>query len=161
MNAQQLAFLRQARSDWQIFCDLRARANRPACHDLHFLQMATEKLAKAFLWGSHTPTGHAALVRFLRAVANKRRVSEALQMEPPALLQRRVHGVLPVAYQLERLAPDLAANGPNPEYPWPRELPTIAPADYDFDAWTALKSAKGRNLINLIDELLESFESWA
>jgi hypothetical protein len=41
------AFLTQARSDWQVFEHL-YDSDFPECHALHYLQMATEKLAKAY-----------------------------------------------------------------------------------------------------------------
>ena len=36
------------------------------------------------------------------------------------------------ADQIEKLAPALACDGPNPEYPWPDGNPTIAPALYGY-----------------------------
>lgn len=42
------AFLQQARSDWQAY-QLIYRSTLPACHGLHALQMASEKLGKAAL----------------------------------------------------------------------------------------------------------------
>ncbi len=47
------AFAAQARSDWRVYRHLaRLRlqsqgSSFPKCHDLHYLQMATEKIAKA------------------------------------------------------------------------------------------------------------------
>jgi len=71
MNARQRAFYRQARSDWSVFCHLHPGRVRwwtivretccsavgvrpfsfPRCHQLHDLQMCTEKLAKAYYPG--------------------------------------------------------------------------------------------------------------
>lgn len=68
MNAREVAFYRQARSDWSVFRHLHPRGYRwwttlrqawcgvagvrpfafPPCHELHYLQMRTEKLAKAY-----------------------------------------------------------------------------------------------------------------
>ena len=42
------AFLQQARSDWQAY-NLVDHSTLPSCHAMHYLQMATEKLAKAAL----------------------------------------------------------------------------------------------------------------
>jgi len=41
------AFLAQAKSDWQIYEHLE-KTSFSKCHALHYLQMATEKLAKAY-----------------------------------------------------------------------------------------------------------------
>jgi hypothetical protein len=45
LRTWQLAFLRQARSDWETYQRI-DDPTWPTCHRLHFLQMATEKLAK-------------------------------------------------------------------------------------------------------------------
>ena len=57
MNDAQELWLRQARSDHALFLQLR-RTGADECHLLHYLQMATEKLSKAYLWRSgHAPQG--------------------------------------------------------------------------------------------------------
>ena len=53
-NVPQQLFLRQARSDYEIFeslspCDI--------CHRLHYLQMCMEKLAKVYFWRSGQSPG--------------------------------------------------------------------------------------------------------
>jgi len=64
-----------------------------------------------------------------------------------------------LAYDLERLAPDLAGdNGPNPEYPWPWVLPVNAPASSEFEVWTRLsESGRGRQLLQVIDAAVLGF----
>ncbi len=42
------AFAAQSRSDWQVYTLLAAEPSIPACHQLHYLQMACEKIAKAY-----------------------------------------------------------------------------------------------------------------
>jgi hypothetical protein len=42
------AFFAQARSDWQTYEYLTRAPGLPRCHPLHYLQMACEKLAKAY-----------------------------------------------------------------------------------------------------------------
>lgn len=42
------AYARQAASDWTIYRQLAAAPEVPRCHALHFLQMAAEKVAKAY-----------------------------------------------------------------------------------------------------------------
>ena len=46
-RAYERAFLAQARSDWNVY-RLLSESREPSCHALHYLQMATEKLAKAY-----------------------------------------------------------------------------------------------------------------
>lgn len=65
----QIAFLKQARIDWEAY--QRARQTRwPDCLQLHFLQMATEKLGKVLLFAGHSKLerltrSHAAFVKFI------------------------------------------------------------------------------------------------
>jgi hypothetical protein len=163
VNRQQAAFYRQSVSDWRLFQELRNRSTREACHELHYLQMATEKLAKAFLWGTRTPPRqtHASLVQFFRRIATSRRARDALQFTGQEQLATWIRAALPLAYTIERLAPDLAGDGPNAEYPWPRDMPETAPVDYDFAMMRELGNARGRQFIELVGRLLMTFESWA
>ncbi len=65
-----------------------------------------------------------------------------------------------LAYELERLAPALAGDGPNPEYPWPRDNPEHAPVEHDFQTWRHMQSASGHCLWIMIDKVLENFDEW-
>jgi hypothetical protein len=161
VNRQQAAFYRQSLFDWRLFNDLRRRSECEACHELHYLQMATEKLAKAYLWGTRTPPRqtHASLVQFLRRIATSQRVRDALQISSRQLAAG-VSAVLPLAYLVERSAPDLAGDAPNPEYPWPRAMPETAPADYDFPAIRELQTARGRQFVEILGRLFATFGAW-
>ena len=63
---EQQAFLIQASSDYRVFRILLNldRATVPACHALHYLQMSTEKLAKAAMKALERPTGKLTHVAF-------------------------------------------------------------------------------------------------
>ena len=74
-------------------------------------------------------------------------------------LQKYIDGVLPVADHIERLAPALADNGPNAEYPW--EMPSrqvVAPASYIFPVAGELRGPKGRKLLALLSVILDRFD---
>jgi hypothetical protein len=159
MNEQQRLYLVQARSDWKVFKLLKAQ---DTCHRLHYFQMCAEKLAKAFFWkaGSNAGLGHAAFVKFIRSITTNRKVAERLGYANKSSFREWIKDVSELAYELERLAPALANDGPNPEYPWPRELPQHAPVEHDFQAWRRLNTPNGRCLWRLIDETLENFEEW-
>ena len=163
MNPQQRAFQRQALSDWETFQYLRQRGKRVECHELHYLQMVTEKLAKAYLWGTKTPPrpAHASFVQFLRRAALDSRIRQSLNLAQQRQLEEWIRSALPLARAVEILAPALAQNRPNPEYPWPRDLPVIAPVEHDFAISRELDTAKGRKLIDLIAKLISTFEQWA
>lgn len=154
MNARQVAFYRQARSDWSVFCHFHPLGSRwwatarrvwcgvvgvrpfsfAACHELHYLQMCTEKLAKAYY--TVPPRGHDAFRRFLKGLPLNTRAAVPLGFASAAGLTRWEGSVRPLVGAVEDLAPQIADRKglPNPEYPWPRGAETHAPADYPFQA---------------------------
>jgi len=69
--------------------------------------------------------------------------------------------VLPLAYELQQIAPALAGNGPNTEYPWPHEKPVFAPATFNFPIWASLISGQGRHLMRVIHLAVERFPEYA
>jgi hypothetical protein len=159
MNEKQRLYLVQARSDWQVY---RLLKSQPNCHRLHYFQMCTEKLAKAYFWKSPGAgnLGHAAFVKFVRAMATRPKVASKLGFDNTVSFGEWIKDVSDLAYELERLAPALAGDGPNPEYPWPRHNPAHAPVEHDFQAWRHMQSANGRCLWLMIDKVLEDFDQW-
>lgn len=167
MNSYQEAWWRQARSDHDAFVLIRGQG-LPPCHSLHFLQMVTEKIAKAYFWrsGSPPPQSHAGFVQFLRFLGQTRhsdqdRIANLFTFKRFADFQKWIRAVLPMAYELERLAPALANNGPNPEYPWPHAQPQFAPVDHDFSIWPSLASGQGRDLMRIIRIAVKRFPEYA
>lgn len=75
--------------------------------------------------------------------------------------QNWIRSALPIAYELERLAPDLAGDGPNPEYPWPHTNPQFAPASYKFPVWNSLEASQGRGLMKMIQIAVDRFAEYA
>lgn len=155
MNARQLAFYRQARSDWSLFCHLHPSRYRwwtafqrawcrlvgvqpfsfAVCHELHYLQMCTEKLAKAYYRTDPAPRGgHAAFRRFLTDLPANPAATPSLGFVDLAALTRWQGSVSPLVGAIEDLAPSIAdrKNLPNPEYPWPRGAEVTAPMDHSF-----------------------------
>lgn len=168
MNESQRLWLEQTRSDHSILLMLR-RAGANPCHQLHYLQMVTEKLAKTFLWGTaHPPKkSHASFVRFLQALDNQRephrtRVAQLFGFRRAKDFEHWIPTITPIAHELERLAPSLAGdNGPNPEYPWPVQKPTKAPCLFQFEIWSELtESARGRRLLVVIDAAVVRFPDY-
>jgi len=152
MNSYQELWWQQAKSDHDAFRLLRGRGIAQ-CHSLHYLQMVTEKIAKAYFWrdGSPPPKKHAGFAQFMRFLGlirqdDRERVANLFTFTRFKDFQNWIREVMPIAYELERLAPTLAGNGPNPEYPWPHERPRSAPVNYDFPIWASLTSARGRDL---------------
>jgi hypothetical protein len=163
MNRQQEVFYKQAQSDWRIYAMLRTIAPRVACHELHYLQMATEKFGKAHLWGSPDPPvrKHRAFTRSMQKVKESSDCWQRLGLTEKSHLRSWVDSIIPLVEQIERLAPNLADPGPNPEYPWPPDRPTTAPVEHSFPVWHELETGQGRKLIRLIQSLIDSFPAWA
>jgi hypothetical protein len=157
MNRNQELWWEQCRSDYEVLVLLRQDGAAP-CHQLHYLQMVTEKLAKAYFWrsGVPPPRSHAGAVQFMRSLAgvqqrNRAQLAATLGLANFKSLQSWIRNVLPMVYTLERLAPALAVDGPNPEYPWPHDGPTYSPVAYEFALWKQItETALGRQLVRVV-----------
>ena len=169
MNSYQQVWWKQTRADHAVLILLRRERVAP-CHQLHYLQMVTEKLGKAYFWraGRKPPTSHAFFVRFLQALDDRpapesSRIAKLLGFARSHDLENWLRTITPLAYDLERLAPDLAGqNGPNPEYPWPHAAPVNAPVSYPFGVWTQLtETSRGRQLLKVIDAAVLEFPRYA
>lgn len=128
------AYFEQARSDYEMFQLLLAIERVAVCHRLHYLQMATEKLAKGFQTPAggpqHEPT-HKAFETFLRTAKGTPRIRQACRAKNVKQFAAYIDSLLPFASLIERLAPALT-NGPNPEYPWEASGTAVTPAGYSF-----------------------------
>jgi hypothetical protein len=167
-NAQRL-WWEQSKSDLKVFKQLRTLGAHP-CHLLHYLQMATEKISKAYLWrsGNPPPKVHTGFVRFLRALLTRpprdlEWISKVLGFGRPEDLDKWVStNIRPFAYDLMNIAPAEARNGPNPEYPWPHEAPGHCPATHAFGLWTSLSDmGRGRKFMDFVDVAISRFEKYA
>ena len=168
MNRHQQVWWEQVRADYSVLHLLREHS-ASACHQLHYLQMVTEKLGKAYLWrtGRALRAVHASFILFLRALddrpaSDSGRIAEILGFGRPQDLHAWIRTIAPLAYSLERLAPDLAGhNSPNPEYPWPHAAPVHAPVSYPFPVWAELtESGRGRQLLRVIDAAVRRFPEY-
>lgn len=155
------AYLQQARSDWAMFETIQ-RGQAPSCHRLHYLQMTTEKLGKAVLLRSgsqvHTVNRtHRAFVRCLRVAS--RNPSLGMRFHSPHRLRAFITTVLPVADDVERLAPAIARNRPNAEYPWRSpQGAVVAPASHTFTLIRTLTEPRGLKLLDLVKLMLDQFD---
>ncbi|MCW5775207.1 MAG: hypothetical protein KIS87_02000 [Phycisphaeraceae bacterium] len=116
------AFRTQAASDLAVFGVLLSMDEVPACHCLHYLQMATEKLGRELRTSAEQHgaevRSHVAIVKALRLLRNRREAADALFDGDFDAWRVYVDRVLPLVAAIERLAPAVAGNGENPEYPW-------------------------------------------
>ena len=153
------AFLRQARADDEVR-RLLNREGAARCHQLHYLQMCTEKLAKAHHANASgdepPPMIHGVLVSFLQSLRQQPGVRLALGYRSRRKFDALVLSVLPIAREVERLAPASAGRGQaNAEYPWHDAATSqvVAPVDHPFPVLTENLPAV-RRLQFLIDRLL-------
>ena len=109
----------------------------PYCHQLHYLQMTSEKLAKAYACDPQSveppPMTHAAFVRFLQTIKGRHDIRRKLGYGSATVFVRFIDSLLPLAYQIQQLAP-AGLTQPNPEYPWRVQATNAiqSPVKYDF-----------------------------
>jgi hypothetical protein len=163
MTEHQRLFLVQARTDFAVFELLRANPTVPMCHALHYLQMATEKLGKAYAWRRGQPaTSHRAFRALLRNLSADKQAQSRLGFEDRN--ENWIHVMrksAPLAECIEDLAPSLANDGPNPEYPWPRIAPVEAPVEHAFAIWEELnETPAGRQFLHLARRLFAAADEF-
>ena len=167
---QHQAYLRQARSDYRLFRALSKGTvpGTPACHTVHHLQMSIEKLTKAMTiaQGKDLKRTHLFLKQLLYMM-KRDDLAEVFGLPGREVYSRWLKGVISLAWEVERLQPALAEDGPNFEYPWLSRGDTgspawIAPADAD-DSFLVLDKIRedphGPRLLFLIERLLERFDT--
>jgi hypothetical protein len=156
------AYLEQARSDWDTR-EVVIENGCAVCHELHYLQMATEKLGKAVLLRSGNPLDsaiktHKAFVSFLRVAARNPSLRQRFGWSARQL-QAHMKGIEPLADQIERLAPALSSEGPNAEYPWETSRKeVVAPVSHAFPIVNELRGPKGRKLLKFISVMISEFD---
>lgn len=163
MREEQRLFLVQARSAFDVYELLRANESVHPCHALHYLQMATELLGKAHAWkNGPVSKSHKSLVQFLRNLSSNSKAQKALNYgDQNDSWTQTIRKIIPIADALQRLAPALAIDGPNPEYPWPPASPAVAPVEFQFPIWEELTTAAfGRRFVSILEYLFREAESY-
>lgn len=154
------AFLRQAKSDFEVFEHLR-RMPHDVCHRLHYLQMLTEKTAKAFV--AHgiqaPPCSHKALLNLLKVAEWNQDLMQLCRFSRLDQYRNYLRSLHPLADKIESLAPALS-NGPNAEYPWQDGSGVIrAPAEYDFRDFDLKNPAGMIKMVKFIETCLRYLEA--
>jgi hypothetical protein len=164
MNDSQKHYYEQALSDLDIYKLLRREKKHP-CHILHYLQMLTEKLGKAFAYGKpDLPLkSHTGFQRFVQSLSSKRNIWKALDYPRLEDFSKYLREVNLLATQIERLAPSECGAGPNPEYPWPPppDQPIQPPANFDFPLWKQLsQNHRGQKFLRFVEKVMVIFPQW-
>ncbi|MEI6502598.1 MAG: hypothetical protein WCP21_16435 [Armatimonadota bacterium] len=177
------AFLAQAKSDFAVFELLleQPQSDVPQCHPLHYLQMATEKLAKAFHFRGALPLPprrHDSFHRLASELAKRSDVLKAIGYSKPGAIEKFLkERALGVFKQVEEANPKIAddralAKGrdrdtsPNSEYPWFRIINVasedwLAPATHTFSAYQTItdRTGDGALMMRLIKQLIDKFDA--
>jgi hypothetical protein len=159
------AFAVQSRSDWQAYDRLAAEPRIPICHELHYLQMACEKIAKAYRCRDTAANleellaRHVGFSKFMGSFLASPCLKEAYKGRDA---QRREVAKLAraLAREIEKLAPaiDRVASPENAEYPWQSGENIVAPCQYDYPQLSLLMTAGGRTFLKLVTRAIEEFE---
>ncbi len=177
-----VAFAAQARSDWAVFGLLRELAvpqpdqmdghapPMPAavvewCHALHYLQMACEKIAKAYRLRDTAADpdelmrGHVGFPRFIRAFCKAPQV-KAIYEGQAAHLRSLEKSAFQLAQEVEKLAPaaDRTARPDNAEYPWAAGDLAVVPAHYAYPNLSLLRQKGGRAFLKIVGRAMSGFE---
>ena len=171
MNAEQAHWHAQAASDFRVFRLLAGDSVIAACHPLHYLQMATEKLAKAYLWRQGTPpdASHLGLRECFGPLLNRPgrevdHVAKILGFGSRDGILKWYRAAVPRMNELSKLCPNNSNGGANVEYPWPHAGPTEHPAAFDFAFWrflTADGPSAGRRFLLVIENAITRFDQIA
>jgi hypothetical protein len=167
-NAFAEAFAAQGRSDWEVYKHLAglSKPSFPYCHSLHYLQMATEKIAKAYRirdTGADVDKlakGHAGFEEFVNSFFRCKTIRDEYAGKDAALLALQKNATT-LAKEIEKLAPaiDNFVSPENAEYPWERDGSVYRPCLFDYPNLFILKQPAGRAVMNLIQRAFQDFEA--
>lgn len=160
------AYARQSLSDWELYT-LLVKNNAPRCHQLHYLQMASEKIGKAYRFRDTSTSPkkllrqHGGFTKFFSAFLLSDRVSQ--MYESKAQLAFITPLCRQIARELETLAPaaDPDKRPANPEYPWRQGSELFVPHDYEFPNLSLLEDPAGRTFLKLLCVAISEFEAIA
>lgn len=165
-NAWATAFAAQSQSDWEVYKILSAEPYIPVCHSLHYLQMACEKIAKAYRCRDTSAplddllSRHVGFAKFMSSFLGSPSMKKAYgRRNAQRLVLTQVARTL--AREIEKLAPavDRSAFPENAEYPWLSGDEVVAPCSYRYPALSLLRTSGGRAVLNLVARAIHEFET--
>lgn len=158
------AFARQAESDLNAREILVLQAGLPACHALHHLQMACEKICKASMIASGTPPltvqeSHAYIAKQLPIIFRQYLNKSSGGKSRNNWIARAVPSL---ARKIELLSPSVRDGGRSPqncEYPWLAAdgISVVAPSDHRFD-FSELFEPAGTTLLKVLRSACEDLQ---
>ena len=156
-----LAFARQAQADFRMYQTLEGQPSVEGCHRLQFLQMACEKLVKAFLCNAggdpaSLQSSHAYVRNHLPTVLRQ----EAAFVNFTGKKAREVlHRARHLAQEIDVLAPAVKRGGQRPdncEYPWEDNAGNLhSPMDWSFYPAQLVVMPSGPTIVKLIESAID------
>lgn len=156
-----IGFARQASADFATYLQLIGSPEVPQCHRLHFLQMACEKLVKAYLIDGGTApasvqSSHAYIATTLPIIIREQMSLSKVKPHNQAWLLK--HARL-LSAEIEILAPSVRRGGAredNCEYPWEDGAGHLrVPIDWQFKpASELLLASAGRSSLKLVHDAI-------
>ena len=150
-------FVRQADADLRALelYEQHSEIATAECHKLQFLQMACEKLCKAFVLksGVHPPdvvqSSHGFIRKHLPTIVKQEMIYGSQNLHRLRWAYERIRGL---AKEIEILSPSMDwENRPeNCEYPWEAGANVISPLDWRFEASQLLTIASGRTFLKIL-----------
>jgi hypothetical protein len=150
-----IAYAKQARADLRAREKLLEHPDLPSCQQLHFLQMACEKLCKAYLCGQGVPPetlrrSHAYISGPLPMIAGQQFALRSKGRNDHAWV---IQAIRALARKIELLAPavdDASRHPANCEYPWRGPDGAIrAPCEHNFEV-NLLHEKAGYHLLKVL-----------
>jgi len=158
------AYAEQSRSDFAVYSIHLQEAAE--CHRLHYLQMACEKIAKAYRLRdlvSFNPEdlySHVVFSKFITGflkskLVRRRYVSQDAKRREVERYARSL------AAEIEKLAPavDRERTPANVEYPWTAGAAVFVPCRHDYPLSHRLREQSGRDFLKLIEIAIENYQS--
>jgi hypothetical protein len=158
------AYAAQSRSDFEVY-NVHLQ-NAEECHRLHYLQMACEKIAKAYRLRD-TPDfpeeklySHVFFSKFISNLLTSPQIKRRYTSQD-AVLRQLGHDANRFSREIEKLAPavDREQTPANTEYPWIQGQSVFAPCDFIFTNLSLLKDQHGREFLKLITVAITDFSS--
>lgn len=156
------AFAAQSRSDFQVYLILPAGVEE--CHKLHYLQMAGEKIAKAYQLRDtkavleNAMTSHVAFSDFALPMLMSASERERYRGKD-AWLKSTLKSVKGLAREIEKIAPsvDRQQSPANAEYPWAEGESIVTPCHYSYPVTEALRDKGGAEFLKLLQGAIDGY----
>ncbi len=153
------AYARQGAADLSVYRELstlRVAGRIEDCHEVHYMQMAVEKIARAYMLkhakGDRTRylESHVVVKEFVQAYAASPEWSRRFRDKSPLWPQ-----VKQLAGAIEDLAPavERQARPSNAEYPWSDGLTLTVPKDVQFRQRLPVAPSVWTELAEILDEI--------